>query len=206
MGNHDQHRVATRLGPKNVDGYNMIVMLLPGIGVTYNGEEIGMEDGEVTFEQGKDPSACKYNSSVFDQLSRDFERTPFHWDTTANAGFSNTSETWLPVSEKYLETNLADQSVSGVASHYHVYQDLIKLRQEDAFLNGNLEIKALSSNVVAFTRSTENDTYVVVFNLGDTEETVNLQSSLSNINSEIEAVVVAVNSTFSVGYVFFLTY
>lgn len=199
MGNHDQHRVATRLGPKNVDGYNMIVMLLPGVGVTYNGEEIGMEDGEVTYEQGKDPSACKYNSSVFDQISRDFERTPYHWDTTANAGFSNTSDTWLPVSQKYLETNLADQSKSGVDSHYHVYQDLINLRKEGAFLNGNLELKALSTDVLAFTRSTENDTYVVVFNLGDTAATVNLQSSFSNFNSEIEVAVVAVNSTFAAG-------
>lgn len=198
MGNHDQHRVSTRLGPKNIDGYNMIVMLLPGIGVTYNGEEIGMEDGKVTYEEGKDPSACKYNSSVFDQLSRDFERTPFHWDNTTNAGFSNASETWLPVSKKYLNTNLAAQSKSGVASHYHVYQDLIKLRQKDAFLNGNLEIKALSTNVLAFTRSFEDDVYVVVFNLGDSEETVDL-SSFSNITSKIEAVVVAVDSTFSVG-------
>ena len=35
VGNHDNHRMATRYGPPLVDGINMIVLLLPGVGVTY---------------------------------------------------------------------------------------------------------------------------------------------------------------------------
>lgn len=36
VGNHDQNRVASRLGTDRVDGINMIVLTLPGASVTYN--------------------------------------------------------------------------------------------------------------------------------------------------------------------------
>lgn len=190
LGNHDQHRVASRLGVENVDGFNMLVALLPGVQVTYNGEEIGMEDGEVTFDQGADPSACK-DPDHFDEISRDFERTPFHWDKTKNAGFSDGDSTWLPVSSKYLETNLADESIEGVQSHYHVYQDLAALRKEPTFEKGKLKIVAASDNVIAFTRSLEGyDTYVYIFNMGDSSETVSLKElfGLKNIKYQVSVV------------------
>ncbi len=44
MGNHDQNRIASRLGTDRIDMINMILMTLPGVSVTYNGEEIGMVD------------------------------------------------------------------------------------------------------------------------------------------------------------------
>lgn len=34
-GNHDNSRVASRFSPKLVDGINMILLLMPGIAVTY---------------------------------------------------------------------------------------------------------------------------------------------------------------------------
>lgn len=101
--------MATRLGPANVDGFHMVAALLPGVSVTYNGEEIGQEDGEVTWDQGTDPSACNGLREDFEAVSRDFERTPFHWDNTTFAGFTSGSSTWLPVSVKYKQNNLADQ-------------------------------------------------------------------------------------------------
>lgn len=69
-GNHDNSRVATRYGPAMVDAVNMLVTLLPGTGVTYNGEEIGMTD--LAMESPND--------------SRDPERTPFQWDDSISAG------------------------------------------------------------------------------------------------------------------------
>lgn len=42
LGNHDQYRVGSRFSPELVDALNMFTMLLPGSMVTYNGEEIGM--------------------------------------------------------------------------------------------------------------------------------------------------------------------
>jgi Glycosidases len=53
-----------------VDAVNMLVTLLPGTAVTYNGEETGMTD--MVMESPND--------------SRDPERTPFQWDDSISAG------------------------------------------------------------------------------------------------------------------------
>lgn len=178
----------------------MLAALLPGVQVTYNGEEIGQEDGEVTFEDGQDPSACK-NNETFADVSRDFERTPYHWDKTKNAGFSDGDKPWLPVSAKYLQTNLADQSVDGVDSHYHVYQKLVQLRKNPTFEKGKLTIVAASDRVLAFSRSLQgHDTYVCLFNIGEDSESVNLSDIFGFNNITFEVSLTSVNSSFITGY------
>lgn len=41
-----------------VDGLNALNMMLPGVAVTYQGEEIGMRDGYVSWEDTVDIEAC----------------------------------------------------------------------------------------------------------------------------------------------------
>jgi alpha-glucosidase len=86
IGNHDQHRVASRYGPQLVDGLNMLAQLLPGSGITYNGEEIGMEDASISFEDTVDPAGRNVGPERYALFSRDPERTPFQWDGTLNSG------------------------------------------------------------------------------------------------------------------------
>ncbi|XP_045480246.1 maltase 1-like [Harmonia axyridis] len=178
LGNHDNRRIPTRLGVENIDGFNMLVQLLPGIAVTYNGEEFGQEDGEVTYEQGKDPSAR--NRSIFEATSRDFERTPFQWDDTINAGFNEGAEPWLPVSEKYKKTNLASQLDEKVLSHYQIYKALTRKRKEDPTRIGSTDIWAISDDVIVLKRSHGNKHTVLAFKLGwhdkNEEETVYVPS------------------------------
>lgn len=57
-----------------VDAFNMLVLMLPGASVTYNGEEIGMLDTYVR------------ESKLVDTTGRDPERTPMQWSTKKNAG------------------------------------------------------------------------------------------------------------------------
>ncbi|KAF5286038.1 hypothetical protein FQR65_LT12973 [Abscondita terminalis] len=195
LGNHDNIRVASKFGPKRVDGMNIFIAFLPGVMVTYNGEEIGQENGEVTFEEGKDPNACNAPLEQFDTLSRDFERTPFQWDNTTNAGFNEGFQPWLPVSEKYKQTNLKAQSVLGIKSHFNLYKQIVKLRQEDTFTKGNLTIKALSSNIVAYTRAIEGgSSYIIVINISDQEEKINLME-FSGINKNVRVVAASVESS-----------
>ena len=56
LGNHDYWRVGSRFGAANIDGFNMISLLLPGVAVTYNGEEIGMINTEVSWKETVDPA------------------------------------------------------------------------------------------------------------------------------------------------------
>lgn len=86
MGNHDRSRTATRY-PGRADQMTMLAMILPGIAVTYNGEEIAMEDKlDISWKETQDPQACNAGEEHYKEHSRDPNRTPFQWDNTTNAG------------------------------------------------------------------------------------------------------------------------
>lgn len=144
--------MATRYGSERVDGLTMLAMLLPGVAVTYNGEEIGMENGEVTWEEAEDPQACNGEKGDFYKNSRDFQRTPFQWSSATNAGFNAGAKTWLPVSNKYIDLNLQKQLVTNLKSHYRIYQEIIKLRKTDTLRYGDLETIALNNDVLGLVR------------------------------------------------------
>lgn len=200
IGNHDNDRAATRFGADNVDGYNLLIALLPGVLITYNGEEIGQENGEVSYEECQDPSACGEGEEYFLANSRDFARTPFQWDNSTNAGFNDGAKAWLPVSSKYLETNLAIQSLDGIASHFHIYQQVVQLRKEKAILQGDYDIKAVTDDVLVLTRTlSDKSGYVLVFNVNNQESSFNLTSSFQNIAPTGRIVIASVNSSKSVG-------
>lgn len=184
-----------------MDGYNALIALLPGVLVTYNGEEIGQENGEVSYEQCQDPNACDAGEEYFNQYSRDFARTPFQWDNTTNAGFNDGATPWLPVSLKYLQKNLLYQSADGVKSHYHNYQELLQLRHESAIVSGKLKYAAFSDNTLGITRTlTDGFSYVLIFNINDEEETISLVQGFSAISTQLEVVLASVNSSRNVGY------
>ena len=56
---------SARFGPDNIDGFNMISLLLPGVAVTYNGEEIGMVNTEVSWEDTVDPAGLNCGEEHF---------------------------------------------------------------------------------------------------------------------------------------------
>jgi len=78
--------VATRFGAGLVDALNMITMLLPGTPTTYNGEELGMEDTDVSWEQTKDTAGITVGPEKYKLFSRDPERSPMQWNAGINAG------------------------------------------------------------------------------------------------------------------------
>lgn len=110
----------TRFRENMVDGLNSLNMLLPGVAVTYQGEEIGMKDGYVSWEDTVDVEALgRGDNETYLLYSRDPARTPFHWNDSTNAGFSTANRTWLPVAEDYPENNLANQKLAP-RSHFNV--------------------------------------------------------------------------------------
>lgn len=93
LGNHDNPRVTQRYGPELADGLNMLLLLLPGTAITYNGEELAMEDTKIRFDQSNDQSATKLGPKLYMTVSRDPERTPFQWNSTLHAGIFQTGST-----------------------------------------------------------------------------------------------------------------
>lgn len=68
----------------------MLVLLLRGTAVTYYGEEIGMEDTKIRFDQTTDVLALKAGQKDFTKVTRDPERTPFQWNSSQHAGKKST--------------------------------------------------------------------------------------------------------------------
>ncbi|KPI94589.1 putative maltase H [Papilio xuthus] len=197
-GNHDNNRVASRFGPELVDGVNMLVLLLPGVAVTYMGEEIGMVDGYISWEETVDPRGCNTDDPINYWIeSRDPERTPFQWNAEKNAGFSSADKTWLPVAEGYETLNVEVQKAAQT-SHLNVYKALAQLRTEPAFRHGRYDSVALNSDVFAFERWHEGVSYVTVINFKD--KTYNLDLTyFEHVAEQLEVVIQSVHSPKNTG-------
>jgi alpha-glucosidase len=181
LGNHDQHRVATRLGVERTDLINIMLQTLPGIAVTYQGEELGLKNTHLSWEDTVDPAACNTNEQVYEQYSRDGCRTPFPWDATANGGFSNTTgATWLPLNPDYLDgMNLAAQE-NAANSHLKIFKRLTKLRTHNVLRQGEYKSKLVNNeNVILYLRKFGTDWAVVILNFGSTQQTVNVKNEFS---------------------------
>lgn len=66
----------------------MLLLLLPGTSITYAGEEIGMTDTKIRFDQTQDNSAIKLGPEKYQEVSRDPERTPFQWNSSIHSGLN----------------------------------------------------------------------------------------------------------------------
>ncbi|CAG4941274.1 unnamed protein product [Parnassius apollo] len=173
-GNHDQSRLASRLGTDRVDAMNMLALILPGVAITYQGEEIGMSDGFVSWRDSRDPLACNSGPDRYARLSRDPARTPYHWDASAHAGFSSAA-TWLPLAHNHRTVNLAAQLEGN--THYTFYKDLAAVKKKPATRYGDLETRALSESILVVTRLLPGSPGIVgIINLSQDDEILNLSS------------------------------
>lgn len=93
ISNHDVQRVSSNYGPEMVDSMNLLTGVLPGIQLVYYGDEIGMEDTPLSWEQVLDPWTKKGGPYSFGGHSRDSHRSPMQWDDSLNAG--NNTHTYL---------------------------------------------------------------------------------------------------------------
>ncbi|KAH8233709.1 hypothetical protein KR026_011578 [Drosophila bipectinata] len=200
LGNHDKPRVGSRLGKDRVDMLNMLTATLPGASVTYQGEELGMTNVWISWKDTVDPSACNTNPSIYEQFTRDPERTPFQWSNAQDAGFSNASKTWLPIALDYKQVNV-EQERQRPLSHLNVFKQLWQLRKQSKTLQlGNTKVKAVSDRVLAVMRSHQEDyALLTVLNLYDGVETVNLTQSFPGLPAQFKVLVVTERSTAKVG-------
>ncbi|KAE8747370.1 hypothetical protein FOCC_FOCC006012 [Frankliniella occidentalis] len=173
IGNHDQFRVGSffRYGEELQNGLNMISLLLPGTAMTYNGEEIGMDNTYITWAQTKDPQAKNNGEKDYLMKSRDLERTPFQWDSSTSAGFSTNPSTWLPVNPNYFQLNVKAQETAEY-SHLKMYKALLKARQQPAVQGPNYSADAMG-NVLVIKRELANyDSFIVLVNFDSSESNV----------------------------------
>ncbi|XP_071552168.1 maltase A3-like isoform X3 [Panulirus ornatus] len=188
-GNHDNGRVASRLGRDLVDALNMLTLLLPGTPVTYYGEELGMENTFISWDETKDPEGCRWGPDLYQEHSRDPERTPMQWDNCTNAGFTTANSTWLPVNPNYKVLNVKAQT-QAETSHLKIYKELAVLRRADTFSKGHIAFPVVTKEIFSFLRYLEgSEKYLLVINTSEEELEVNLHRH-ANLPLPSSAVVV----------------
>jgi alpha-glucosidase len=150
LGNHDQTRIATRVGAAQARVAAMLLLTLRGTPTLYYGEEIGMEDVPIPPDRVQDP--WERNEPGLG-LGRDPMRTPMPWDGSAHGGFT-TGTPWLP-----LNTDRATRNVAAMKadpwSILTLYRRLIALRRERAALHAGSYVPVRSEGtdeVFAFER------------------------------------------------------
>lgn len=179
-----------------------LLLTLPGVAVTYNGDEIGMEDyRDISWEDTLDPPACNLNNVTFRDESRDPVRTPFQWDSSAYAGFKEAGEPkpWIQVHPNYANVNLQLQR-DQPKSYFKFYQQLSLLRQNKTFVFGDFKSTAVADEVFGFVRSLEGEpTYVVLINFSDKEITLDVNSLGVEFHDESQIVVAGSKTDYEAG-------
>lgn len=92
LGNHDEPRVASRVGEQQARVAAMLLMTLEGTPFIYYGDELGLRDARIPVHLVRDRSA----SDLHHIRGRDPQRTPMPWDDGRHGGFSD-AEPWLPL-------------------------------------------------------------------------------------------------------------
>ena len=181
MGNHDQHRVATRVGPEQARVANMMLLTLRGTPTTYYGEEIAMENVPIPPEFVQDPPAVN-QPEIAHVIGRDPERTPMQWDSSTNAGFAPAGVIpWLPVADDFAERNVAVQN-QDPTSMLNLYRALSKYRRSETALHAGAyeSLDAGPGDVFAYTRTSPDAArYLVVLNFGGKQRTLDLSQVAS---------------------------
>jgi len=170
LGNHDQHRLISRIGAAQARVAAMLLLTLRGTPTLYYGDEIGMRDVEIPPDQVQDP----FEKNVPGMgLGRDPERTPMQWGASPHAGFT-TARPWLPVAAEYEQINVAC-ATDDPTSILTLYRRLIRLRRaEGALAVGAYEGLPAEGDLLAYIRSHAARRLLVVLNLGAQPQTFEL--------------------------------
>ena len=190
LGNHDSPRVYNRFGDGQHDAelarlHLALMLTLKGTPFLYNGEEIGMVDLRLTdIDQFRDlVGVWQYNAMIAElglpkeialakaaENSRDKNRTPNQWRNAPNAGFCpETVQPWLPVNPNYAQgVNVADQEMDP-DSLLNFYNRMLRVRKATLALQyGDYHpLHETASDYLAFLRTTEAQTCLVILNYSD---------------------------------------
>jgi alpha-glucosidase len=173
LGNHDQPRIAARVGAAQARVAAMLLLTLRGTPTMYYGDEIGLARVDVPLEQAQDP--WEKNEPGL-SVGRDPWRTPLQWDDSINAGFSS-GLPWLPLDPNYQKRNVASLR-SDEHSILSLYRDLIQIRRAHPSLSlGDARVLSFENDVLLFERSYEDERIVVALNFGEDNRMPNFAGS-----------------------------
>ena len=142
----------------------------------YQGQEIGMTNPRIpSIDRYKDVSSFN-NYAMFKKLhipekitmkfcmyaSRDNARTPMHWDSSKNAGFTTADKPWFEINPNYTEINVKAES-ENEDSILNYYKKLLRFRKENDIVKyGDYDTVKTKGKIFAYTRKLEGEKMLVV--------------------------------------------
>ncbi len=177
FSNHDVMRHASRWAAGEADPkaylkvVSALLMSLRGSVCLYQGEELGLTEANLAFEDLQDPYGIRFWPEF---KGRDGCRTPMVWDENdANGGFSS-AKPWLPVPREHLASAVSRQQGDEASLLEHYRRFLAFRSAHPAFAKGDIEFVSGDGDTVVFTRREGNEQIVCAFNLGSKPAEVDL--------------------------------
>ncbi|WP_234024884.1 alpha-amylase family glycosyl hydrolase [Tsuneonella amylolytica] len=172
--NHDAPRALSRwCAPADRDAFARLKMLLlvalRGNAILYQGEELGLTQVDIPFEQVRDPEAIANWPLT---LSRDGARTPMPWTAdAADAGFGST-EPWLPVGAENAGRAVDVQEADDRSLLAHTRAMLALRAANPALHHGTIDACRAEGDLLVLDRSADGQSVRIVANFG--RETIEL--------------------------------
>lgn len=177
FSNHDVRRHATRWSetfgdtPRHLKLLAGVLLTLRGSVCIYQGEELGLPEADLSFEDLRDPYGIQFWPTF---KGRDGCRTPMVWSADdRNGGFSS-GKPWLPVPGEHLALAVGRQEADpdSVLSHY---RNFIRFRKQHLpLVKGSVELDHQNDKVFCFRRRHGNETIICAFNMSDETQTIDL--------------------------------
>lgn len=142
-----------------------------------------------------------FKPELYLKHTRDFERTPMQWNSSANSGFTKAKTAWLPICPNYTTLNVkvyktnismnamqtdkqklivayTKSQLDSKTSHLSVFKALIQLRQKPAFQYGSVKMHVMTEQIFSFVRKAfACDVYLVCMNMSERNANVSLLTS-----------------------------
>ncbi|MCX8996632.1 alpha-glucosidase family protein [Rhizobiaceae bacterium BDR2-2] len=169
FSNHDVERHVSRFMESEAERESIaklaltLIATLKGSVCLYQGEELGLPEADLAFEDLRDPYGIRFWPAF---KGRDGCRTPMVWEAgRAHGGFS-TAKPWLPV--PYEHAVLAvDAQEADPHSVLHHYRAALAFRKAHGVLrDGSITFLDAPEGVLAFVRENDTEKLLFVFNLG----------------------------------------
>jgi alpha-glucosidase len=170
--NHDAPRAISRWLPADADGETrtrfaamklLLLLCLRGNIFLYQGEELGLTQVDIPFEDLQDPEAIANWPLT---LSRDGARTPMPWSAKAQHGGFSSFKPWLPLGPDHAALAVdAQEKVQD--SLLNLTRTLIAFRKAQPALRwGAIRFRLVDEHVLLFERRFGEERLFCLFNLG----------------------------------------
>jgi alpha-glucosidase len=188
FSNHDVVRHATRwsLDDTSARCYATLLMTWRGSSCIYQGEELGLPEAKLDYEDLRDPYGIEFWPEM---PSRDGCRTPMAWQGSEEHGGFSKAKPWLPVPSEHLALNVEDQNAKNDALIHH-YRRVIAMRTGSEVLRQGDQVNMHhEDDVLMFERQLNGDRVVTAFNLSANAADISLpEGTWTMLDVEVGAV------------------